>query len=56
MTINKIIKEMDQRKKMMAKERDKLRSLESECSELSDTYDEAIEALEIAADTLSQYV
>jgi hypothetical protein len=42
--------------KAISKERDKLRDLESECAELAENCDEALDNMQDAADALSKYV
>lgn len=56
MTTKQIISELERRKKALAAERDKLRDFESEVSELADTSDRALDALEEAIDCLSELV
>jgi hypothetical protein len=55
-TNKQIIAELERRKKALAAERDKLRKFEDEISELADTADRAMEALEVAIDSLSELV
>ena len=51
-----LIKKIEQSKKAIAKERDKLRDYIDEVLEICDSADNAVESLERATDELSQFL
>lgn len=56
LNMKKLIRQINERKNAIAKERDKLRGLIDEWGMLADNCDNAIDHLERAADELSQLV
>ena len=54
MTIKQLTAQLKKRMDVIAKERDKLRDLESEVSQLADNCDDALASLENAVDRLSE--
>ena len=56
MTAKQITKQFNAIKKRIAKERDKLRDLVSEINDVEECSGRAVEAMEEAADALSEYL
>jgi ABC-type transporter Mla subunit MlaD len=55
-TKSSLVREINAAKKRIAKERDRLRELLEDANSILQTTDEAVDALEAAVDSLSQYV